>query len=128
MSAAVRNVLIRILLLTLLFGAAGIYLKHSPWSSYYLTAFPILLTLFATVYAAFSWALLSAVNISPSHFINRFVLLSGVKFFILLGVVIVWLFINRESSVTFLIYVFVLYSGYSLISYSTILAKKNYDN
>jgi len=120
-----RQLLIRLFLVTLLFGAAGIFIKTSAsYSSYYLPAFPLLLGIFVLIYFTFSWSLLKVRHISPRQFINRFILLTGIKFFTLLVVIILWLLIKRQESVIFLAYVLVLYFGYSLTAYSLILSKK----
>lgn len=124
-----RQLLIRLSLVTLLFGAAGMFIKSSPvYSSWYLPAFPLLLGIFVLLYFTFSWSLLKVRHSSPGQFINRFILLTGIKFFTLLVVIILWLLINRQRSVIFLAYVLALYFGYSLTTYSVILSKKNYDN
>jgi len=129
MKVVIRQLFIRLSLVTLLFGAAGMFIRSSDsYSSYYLPAFPLLLGIFFLLYFSFSRALLKVRHISPGQFINRFILLTGIKFFVLLAVIIFWLLVNRQQSVIFLGYVLVLYFGYSLTAYSLILSKKIYDN
>ncbi len=128
MSAPARALLIRLSLITLLFGAAGYYIDHSSLSAYYLPAFPLLLLIFVVVYFAFAAFLLPPKPLSPKQFINRFILLTGFKFLFLLFVIIAWLLLKRDNAVIFLGYVLVLYLGYSIVAYSSILSRKNYDN
>ncbi len=125
MNAPARSLLIRLSLITLLFGAAGYFVKHSPLSAYYLPAFPLLLLIFAVVYFLFSALLLPPKPLPPKQFINRFILLTGFKFLFLLFVIIIWLLLNRDNAVIFLAYVLVLYFGFSIVAYSSILSGKN---
>ncbi len=128
MSAPARTLLIRLSVITLLFGAAGYYMKHSSLSAYYLPAFPLLLLIFVVIYFAFSALLLPPNPLPPKLFINRFILLTGLKFLFLLFVIIAWLLLKRDNAVIFLGYVLVLYLVFSIVAYSSILSWKNYDN
>jgi hypothetical protein len=126
MNTATRQLILRLSVLTLLFAVAGVIIKFSDsFSAYYLPAFPYLLILFALLYFFFSWSLLKTRHISPKQFINRFILLTGIKFFMLLVIIVLWLLINRQQSALFLGYVLALYLGFSLTAYTMILSKKN---
>jgi hypothetical protein len=129
MNTAVRQLLLRLSILTLLYATAGVAIKFSgSFSAYYFPAFPFLLIFFAFLYFFFSWSLLKTRHISPKQFINRFILLTSIKFFTLLAIIVFWLLLHRQQSVLFLSYVLALYFGFSLTAYSVILSKKNYDN
>ncbi len=129
MNIAIRQLFLHLSVLTLLYAVAGVVLKFSDsLSAYYLPAFPFLLLFFAFLYFLFSWSLLKARHISPKQFINRFILLTGIKFFTLLIIIVIWLLLHRQQSVLFLGYVLALYLGFSLTAYTVILSKKNYDN
>ena len=125
MRAAIRPVFIRLSLLTLLFGGAGFYILHSRFAAWYLPAFPFLLLFFAVIFFTFSALLILAKQRPPREFINRFMLFTGIKFLTLLFAIVLWLFLGRDDPVIFLIYVLVLYLGFSIVSHLTILSGKD---
>lgn len=122
-----RTAIINIGITTLVYTLIAVFLRFGPFQFLYLPVFPILLIFFLILYLAYSILLLSPKEKNPAKFINRFILLTGIKFFFLFMVVLLYLIFNKTYVVSFLIYVLILYAGYSISSYSVILTnnKKN---
>jgi len=120
-----RRPLIHISITTFFFIVAAVIL-HQCFSKLYLSVIPALIGFFLFLYLGFAFLLLRKKNDKTARFINRFILLTGIKFFLLFVFILLYLILVKTNNALFLVYVLVLYTGYSLVTYSSILsAKKN---
>ncbi len=116
-----RKPLINISITTLFLIVAAIIL-HRRFSYLYLPVTPPLIGFFLFLYLGFSFLLLRKKKDKTARFINRFILLTGVKFFLLFVFILLYLILVKTNNALFLAYVLVLYTVYSLVTYSSILS------
>jgi len=116
-----RKPLIRTSITTFFFIVAAIIL-HQLFSNFYLPVLPALIGFFLFLYLGFALLLLHKKNNKTARFINRFILLTVIKFFLLFIFILFYLILVKTNNVLFLIYVLILYAGYSLATYSAILS------
>ncbi len=114
--------LIRIGIVTIFFIGAAFVLRLG-FPTFYIPVFPVLILFFLIIYLGFVFLLLRKEENHPPHFINRFLLLTGIKFFLIFFFILFYLIIFNTNSSLFLIYALILYTGYSLVTYSSILSK-----
>ena len=120
-----RKPLIRIGIMTLSFIIAAVVL-HLGYAHFYLPVAPVMIVFFLLLYLGFVLLLLHKKDKKTVQFVNRFMLLTGIKFFLLFIFILFYLILVKTNNVLFLVYVLVMYTGYSLVTYSAILsAEKN---
>ncbi len=122
--ARYRTTIIYIGITTLVFILAAVFLRFGPFQYLYLPVFPILLVFFLLLYLTYFLLLIRPEEKNPSKFINRFILLTGIKFLFLFIAILLYLIFNKTDIVSFLIYVLIMYAGYSISSYTAILINK----
>ena len=115
-----KPLLIRIGAITLIFIIAA-FIIHQVFTQLYLSAFPALLVFSLIMYLGFAFLVTRQSKNRPTLFINRFILLTSIKFFLLFIFILLYLILVKENNVLFLAYVLILYAGYSLAAYSSIL-------
>lgn len=91
--------------------AAGIYLMFPEMAS---PALPFLIPFFAVIgYVSFS-VLFKASQGKFSNFTNSFMLITVVKLLVMLGLIALYLYLNRADAIRFVITLFLLYIVYTL--------------
>ncbi|GEM_PF-3651151 len=116
-----RKALLRLFLLTLLLGGGAFAVALSPLSSWYLPAFPVLLLSFALIYFLFAWGTLAAASGDEKSYLQRFLLMMGVKFLLLLLLMTVYLALTHPHRAPFVVTILILYILYSTITYTLLL-------
>ncbi len=123
--ATYKSALFRIGIITLIFIIVA-FVIHQAFTQLYLPAFPALLFFFLILYLGFAFLVTRQGKNRSALFINRFILLTSIKFFLLFIFILLYLILVKKDNVLFLAYVLILYAGYSLAAYSSILiAGKN---
>ncbi len=115
-------------LFSALVGVIAFGLFRFAIPQYYLTAFPILLLVFA-LYSIFGQKYLTAAkDLRPQAFLNRFLFLTTAKLFFFLMFVVFYVVVIREKAAVFLIGLLLMYIVFLVFDISCLLHKTRTPN
>ena len=109
MNELFRKFLIRVSVLSFLVAGAGFLVFLRIWPEYYFHAFPLLLVFFLIVSAVVYYFLLKAKEDRPEKFPRFMMAVNGIKIFIYLIFLAVYLLLNKENVLPFLVSFLALY-------------------
>jgi phosphatidylglycerophosphate synthase len=99
----------RTFLASILLAILGWVLFAGPLQAYYLSIFPYLLLFFVFITNLFHGLLIRAGKKDMIKFSNKFMMYSGIKLFIYITVILVYIFMNKGDAAPFLLAFLVLY-------------------
>ena len=98
------------------------FIFFKKYDEYYLTIFPFLLLLFFTLTLIVHYVLIKASFGNPRKFPRTFLLISGLKLFILLIVLLIFLFKYKSSMVEFAAVFIIFYLVFQVFEVISILS------
>jgi len=112
--------LIRLIIVSLVLFIIGLILNMTSLSQYYLPIFPWLILIYALI-TGLEYYYVSKPDKSPAYFTRMFMAASAIKLLILLAVTVIYLIINRENVIQFVVVLFVLYIVYTVFGVRSML-------
>ena len=100
---------IRSLLIAVLTAIFSYFLFSTKLSEYYLPVFPILLGVFFIVYLLTHVILITTHERNKKRFVPAFMITFAIKFFLILGILLIYFFFDRKNIINFTVGLFLLY-------------------
>lgn len=104
---------LKLLIFTAVILVVALGLYFTVLQEYYLQIYPLLLFYFVILTYIIHIVLLKASEMRPQKFVNKYLLLTTVKLLINIVIITVYLFLNREKAVPFLIVFLIHYLVYT---------------
>ncbi|MEA3443638.1 MAG: hypothetical protein U9R19_02805 [Bacteroidota bacterium] len=104
--------LIGLVIVSVVVFAIGAYLAKSIFPTYYLPVFPYLLLFFFLVNAGAHYFRMKANEGKPSSFPRKLMAINGIKIFVYLIFIAIYLFLQKENARNFLLGFLMLYFVY----------------
>jgi hypothetical protein len=121
--------LFRLLVFSLALGVVTVTLYFLTPGKYFTPVLPLIFLFFMIVTYAGYYILVRAARQKFMRFLNIFMLTTVIKLVIFIGVIFIYLLMNKKDAIPFALWFFLLYVGYtffevySLVSYSRTLEK-----
>jgi hypothetical protein len=113
MTPGLIKTLLGLLILSIVLFIAGIILFNTLIPSWYFWFFPFLVLLFLVVNSGFFILFYRSLHKSNNQFIRSFMLSTGIKLFIYLVLVLVYVLTSPKSAVSFSVTLSLLYIAYT---------------
>ena len=108
-----KNIIYRILIISLLVLIAGTILFTTVLRPWFLPVYILLFVLFTGITLLYCGVLVQAARKKPDRFISWFMGVTGIKFMLYLGIMVLYLLFFREHAIPFLLTFLVLYFIYT---------------
>lgn len=111
-----KNIIRNTVIFSVLLLLAGILLFSTVLKPWFLPVYLFLFVLFISVTIAYSAILVRAAERKPGKFISFFMGATAVKFFLYFSVMVVYILLDREHAIPFLLTFLLLYFGYTALA------------
>jgi hypothetical protein len=121
MKRAYIRFLIQLILFSLVLGVVVILAWFLLPSKFITPALPFMIPFYFSLSILIQYILLKGIDKKLASFVNRYMLITVVKLFLLIAVIIIYVFTNKQDALQFMITFFIFYLCYTVFEVVSIL-------
>ena len=121
MKTVYNRFLVRLILFSLILGIATLLAWYLLPKAYVSPVLPFLIPFFFSLSVLIHYFLLKGIEKKFASFVNRYMLMTLLKLFVLIAVILVYVLSNKQDAVPFMVAFFIYYLCYTIFEVASIL-------